>query len=142
MSEKTTKEKFQEEVFLPIGEPNPYGQYFTGESYLAMVSTEQIPAYNVTFEPGCRNFWHIHQAKSGGGQMLICIGGRGWYQEEGKDPVELLPGKVINIPAGVKHWHGAAADSWMSHLALEIPGEECSTDWFEALPDEEYGKLK
>ena len=142
MSDKTTKDKFQEEVFLPIGEPNPYGQYFTGESYLAMVSTEQIPAYNVTFEPGCRNFWHIHQAKSGGGQMLLCIGGRGWYQEEGKDPVELLPGKVINIPAGVKHWHGAAADSWMSHLALEIPGEECSTDWFEALPDEEYGKLR
>ena len=142
MSEKTTKDKFQEEVFLPIGEPNPYGQYFTGESYLAMVSTEQIPAYNVTFEPGCRNFWHIHQAKSSGGQMLLCIGGRGWYQEEGKDAVELVPGKVINIPAGVKHWHGAAADSWMSHLALEIPGEDCSTDWFEALPDEEYGKLK
>ena len=132
------KDVFQKEVFLPIGEPNPYGQYFTGQSYLAPVSTEQIPAYNVTFEPGCRNFWHIHHAKSGGGQMLICIGGRGWYQEEGKDPEELLPGTVINIKAGVKHWHGAAADSWMSHLALEIPGEDASNEWCEPVSDAEY----
>ena len=138
----TDMDRFQKEIFLPIGEKNPYGQYFTGQSYLAPVSTEQVPAFNVTFEPGCRNFWHIHHAKSAGGQMLICIGGRGWYQEEGKDAAELTPGKVINIPSGVKHWHGAAADSWMSHLALEIPGEENSTEWCEPVSDEEYAKLK
>ena len=138
----TDMDIFQKEIFLPIGEKNPYGQYFTGQSYLAPVSTEQVPAFNVTFEPGCRNFWHIHHAKSAGGQMLICIGGRGWYQEEGKDAAELTPGKVINIPSGVKHWHGAAADSWMSHLALEIPGEENSTEWCEPVSDEEYAKLK
>ena len=136
------KERFQKEVFLPIGEKNPYGKYFTGQSYLAQVSSEQVPAFNVTFEPGCRNFWHIHHAKSGGGQMLICIGGRGWYQEEGKEAVELTPGKVVNIPAGVKHWHGAAADFWMSHLAFEIPGEGGSTEWCEPVSDKLYGELK
>ena len=87
---------------------------------------------NVTFEPGCRNNWHIHHAKSGGGQILICVGGRGWYQEWGKDPIEMTPGTVINIPANVKHWHGAAEDSWFSHLAIEVPGEETSTKWLEA----------
>ena len=138
----TEKDKFQKEIFLPIGEKNPYNDYFTGQSYLAPVSTEQVPAFNVTFEPGCRNFWHIHNAKSGGGQMLICIGGRGWYQEEGKEAVELTPGKVVNIPVGVKHWHGAAVDSWMSHLALEIPGEEGGTTWCEPVSDEDYNKLK
>ena len=136
------KERFQKEIFLPIGEPNPYNDYFTGQSYLAPVSTEQVPAFNVTFEPGCRNFWHIHHAKSGGGQMLLCVGGRGWYQEAGKEAVELLPGTVINIPVGVKHWHGAAADSWMSHLALEIPGEDGSTEWCEPVSDAEYEALK
>ena len=130
------KDRFQKEVFFPIGEPNPYGEFFTGQSYLAPVSTEQISLFNVTFEPGCRNNWHIHHAKSGGGQLLICVGGRGWYQEEGKEAVELLPGKVINIPANVKHWHGAAADSWMSHLAAEISGEDVSTEWCEPVSDE------
>ena len=138
----TEKDKFQKKIFLPIGEKNPYNDYFTGQSYLAPVSTEQVPAFNVTFEPGCRNFWHIHNAKSGGGQMLICIGGRGWYQEEGKEAVELTPGKVVNIPVGVKHWHGAAVDSWMSHLAFEIPGEEGGTTWCEPVSDEDYNKLK
>ena len=144
MSENRTqmnKDDFQKEIFLPIGEKNPYGEYFIGQSYLAPVSKEQIPAFNVTFEPGCRNNWHIHHAKSGGGQMLICIGGRGWYQEEGKEAVELVPGTVINIPANVKHWHGAAADSWMSHLAFEIPAEEGSTEWCEPVGEEEYNKL-
>ena len=136
------KDRYQNSIFFPIGEPNPYGKYFVGQSYLAQISKEQIPVFNVTFEPGCRNNWHIHSAKSGGGQMLICVGGRGWYQEEGKDAVELLPGSVVNIPAGVKHWHGAAKNSWFSHLALEIPGEKGSTTWCEPVSEEDYGKLK
>jgi 4-carboxymuconolactone decarboxylase len=137
------KEKFQKEIFFPIGEPNDaFAQYFVGQSYLAPVSTEQIVIHNVTFEPGCRNNWHIHHAKSGGGQMLICVGGRGWYQEEGKEAVELTPGRGINIPAEVKHWHGAAADSWMAHLAIGIAGEGTSNEWCEKVSDEEYGKLK
>ena len=138
----TDKERFEKELFFPIGEPNPFGEFFVGQSYLAPVSTEQIPVYNVTFEPACRNNWHIHHAKSGGGQMLICIGGRGYYQEWGREAVELTPGSVINIPAGVKHWHGAAPDSWFSHLAAEIPGEDGKTEWCEAVSDEDYGKLK
>ena len=138
-----TKEEFQKTLMFPIGEPNDaYAQYFVGQSYLAPLSTTQVPISNVTFEPGCRNNWHIHHAKSGGGQMLICVGGRGWYQEWGKDAVELTPGKVINIPANVKHWHGAAADSWMSHLAIEVSGEETSNEWLETVSDAEYGKLK
>ena len=135
------KDRYQNSIFFPIGEPNPYGKYFVGQSYLAQISKEQIPVFNVTFEPGCRNNWHIHNAKSGGGQMLICVGGRGWYQEEGKNAVELLPGSVENIPVGVKHWHGAAKDSWFSHLALEIPGEKGSTTWCEPVSEEGYGKL-
>jgi len=126
-------EKYQKSIFFPIGEPNDaYARYFSGRSFLAPVSTEQIPVFNVTFEPGCQNNWHIHHAKSGGGQMLICVGGRGYYQEWGKEPVEMTPGTVINIPANVKHWHGAAEDSWFSHLAIEVPGEETSTEWLEA----------
>ena len=136
------KDRFQNEIFFPIGEPNPYGDYFVGQSYLAPLSLTQVPVFNVTFEPGCRNNWHIHHAKTGGGQMLICVGGRGWYQEEGKKAVEMMPGTVINILANVKHWHGAAADSWFSHLALEVPGEESSTEWYDPVTDEEYGKLK
>ncbi len=125
---------------FPIGEPNPYGDYFVGQSYLAPVSTEQIPIYNVTFEPTCRNNWHIHHAKSGGGQMLICIGGRGWYQESGKEPRELKPGDIVNIPAEVKHWHGAAKDSWFAHLAVEIQGEDSSTQWCEPVSDDDYNQ--
>ncbi len=135
------KERFQQELFFPIGEPNPYGDYFVGQSYLAPVSAEQIPIYNVTFEPSCRNNWHIHHAKSGGSQMLICIGGRGWYREWGREARELHPGDIVNIPAGVKHWHGAAKDSWFAHLAVEIPGEDGSTEWCEAVSDEEYAEL-
>lgn len=139
---QTDKDRFQSEIMFPIGEPNPYGDYFVGQSYLAPVSTEQIPTYNVTFEPACRNNWHIHHAKSGGGQMLVCIGGRGYYQQYGKQARELRPGDIVNIPADVKHWHGAAKDSWFSHLALEIPGQDCSTEWCEAVTDDDYGKLK
>ena len=138
----SAKEQYQQTIMFPIGEENPYGRYFVGQSYLAPVSAEQIPMYNVTFEPGCRNNWHVHHAKSGGGQMLICVGGRGWYQEWGKEPVAMTPGTVVNIPAGVKHWHGAAADSWFSHLAVEIPGEECSNEWLEAVSEEAYRALR
>ena len=135
VAELTEKERYQNTIFFPIGDKNPYGKYFIGQSYLAPVSTDQIPIYNVTFEPGCRNNWHIHHASSGGGQMLICIGGRGYYQEWGKEPVELTPGKIVNIPANIKHWHGATKDSWFSHLAIEISGAETSTEWCEAVSD-------
>lgn len=139
----TEKERFQQEMIFPVGEPNTaYAQYFKGNSYLARISDAQIPFANVTFEPRCRNNWHIHHAKKGGGQMLVGVAGRGWYQEEGKPAVEILPGTVIHIPAGVKHWHGAAADSWFAHLAFEIPGEKTSNEWLEPVTDEEYDKLK
>ena len=140
--ELTDKDRYQNEIFFPIGEPNPYGDYFVGNSYLAQVSKEQLSVFNVTFEPACRNNWHIHHAKSGGGQMLVCVGGRGYYQEWGKEARELHPGDIVNIPANVKHWHGAAPDSWFSHLAIEIEGEDGSTEWCEPVSDEEYGKLK
>ena len=137
------KASFQQQMIFPIGEPNSaYAQYFTGNSYLAPISREQVVVSNVTFEPRCRNNWHIHHAKNGGGQMLIGVAGRGWYQEEGKPAVEILPGTVIHIPAGVKHWHGASADGWFAHLAFEIPGEESSNEWLEPVTDEEYDKLK
>ncbi len=141
--ELTDRDRYQNTLFFPIGNPNDaFAQYFDGQSYLAPISTEQVPVFNVTFEPGCRNHFHIHHAKSGGGQMLICIGGRGYYQEEGKEARELHPGDVVNIPANVKHWHGAAPDSWFSHLAIEVPGEEASTEWCEGISDEDYGKLR
>ena len=139
---ETEKEKYENTIFFPVGEKNPYGEFFTGQSYLAPVSKEQIPIFNVTFEPGCRNNWHIHHAKTGGGQMLICVGGRGYYEEWGKEPVEMTPGTVVNIPNEVKHWHGAAPDSWFSHLAVEIPGEETSNEWLEPVSEEDYNKLK
>ena len=141
-SEQTDKDRYQNEIFFPIGEPNPYGDFFVGQSYLAQVSKEQLSVFNVTFEPACRNNWHIHHAKSGGGQMLICVGGRGYYQEWGREARELHPGDIVNIPANVKHWHGAAPDSWFSHLAIEIEGEDGSTEWCEAVSDEDYGALK
>lgn len=136
------KAAFQREMIFPIGEPNTaYAKYFIGNSYLARVSSEQVPISNVTFEPGCRNNWHIHHATAGGGQMLIGVAGRGWYQEEGKPAQAILPGTVIHIPANVKHWHGAAADSWFAHLAFEIKGENTSNEWLEPVTDEEYSKL-
>lgn len=139
---KDAKAAFQREMIFPIGEPNTaYARYFIGNSYLAMISQEQIPIANVTFEPRCRNNWHVHKATSGGGQMLVGVAGRGWYQEEGKPAVEILPGTVIHIPANVKHWHGAAADSWFAHLAFEIPGEDTSNEWLEPVSDEAYDKL-
>ena len=137
------KAAFQRKMFFPIGEPNTaYAKYFVGNSYLAPISTEQVKISNITFEPRCRNNWHIHRATKGGGQMLIGVAGRGWYQEEGKPAVEILPGTVIHIPANVKHWHGASADSWFAHLAFEIPGENASNEWLEPVIDEEYDNLK
>lgn len=137
------KAAFQREMIFPIGEPNTaYAKYFVGNSYLAPISNQQVAVANVTFEPKCRNNWHIHRAKSGGGQMLIGVAGRGWYQEEGKPAVEILPGTVIHIPAGVKHWHGAASDSWFAHLAFEVAGEETSNEWLEPVSDDDYNKLK
>ena len=131
------------EMVFPIGAPNDnFAQYFTGKSFLAPVSTSQVGIFNVTFEPGCRNNWHIHHAKSGGGQILICVAGRGYYQKEGKPAVEMKPGDTINIPAEVKHWHGAAPDSWFSHLAVEVPGVEGSNEWLEPVGDDIYGQLK
>ena len=130
------------ETVFPVGKPNDaYARYFIGQSYLNMLSLEQVVIGNVTFEPGCRNNWHIHHAEKGGGQILLVTAGRGWYQEEGKPARALKPGDVVNIPANVKHWHGAAADSWFAHLAVEVPGEGGSTEWCEPVTDEEYGKL-
>lgn len=120
---------FQREMIFPIGEPNTaYEKYFIGNSYLSPISRNQMHISNVTFEPRCRNNWHIHKATKGGGQILIGIAGRGWYQEEGKNAVEILPGTIIHIPANVKHWHGAATDSWFAHLAFEVPGEKLPTN--------------
>ena len=142
----TTKEEKQMHqefttVFTRGAKNDAYAKYFVGQSYLNMLSLEQVVIGNVTFEPGCRNNWHIHHATKGGGQMLVCVAGRGWYQEDGKPAQELLPGMVVNIPANVKHWHGAAADSWFAHLAFEVPGENSSNEWLEPVTDEEYNKL-
>ena len=128
---------------FPIGEPNDaYAQYFSGKSFLKYLSTEQVTVFNVTFEPKCINNWHIHHAKKGGGQILVCVAGRGWYQEWGKEPIQMLPGDVVNIPEGVKHWHGAAKDSWFQHLAIEVPGEDIVNEWCEPVSNEEYLKLQ
>ena len=128
-----------------LGEPNTaYAKYFIGNSYLNPLTDPKKTVFiaNVTFEPSCRNNWHIHKAEKSGGQILICVDGEGWYQEEGKEPVSLKEGTIITIPAGVKHWHGAKKDSWFSHLAVEVPGVNCSTEWCESVSDEEYLKLK
>lgn len=140
MSEKN---EFAEKLIFPMGGENTaYADYFVGKSYLDMLSTQQVVIGNVTFEPGCRNNWHIHHARKGGGQILLVTAGRGYYQEWGKEPRELHPGDVVNIPPEVKHWHGAAPDSWFSHIAIEVPGEETSNQWCEPVTDEEYNKLK
>ena len=136
---------FEKQNVFGKGSPNTaYAQYFIGNSYLNPLTNPQettINLSNVTFEPGTRNNWHIHYARTGGGQILICTAGEGWYQEAGKDPVSLTPGTVITIPANVKHWHGAKAHSWFSHIAFEIPGQNTSNEWLEPVSDEEYSKL-
>lgn len=129
-------------VIFDKGIPNPFGQYFTGKSYLGLLNKEGVLAANVTFEPGCINNWHIHQADKGGGQLLLVTGGRGWYQAYGQEPRELHAGDVVNIPAGVKHWHGAAKDSWFVHISIEIPGENTSNEWLEPVNVDEYNQLR
>ena len=130
--------------FFGQGEENTaFAKYFIGKSYLKPLTDpgKTVFVANVTFEPGCRNNWHVHHAKQGGGQLLICVDGEGWYQEEGKSARSLQPGDVVTIPAEVKHWHGAKADSWFSHLAVEVPGEETSNEWLEPVTDEAYAAL-
>lgn len=140
------KEEFDKANKFGTGNPNDaFAKYFVGNSFLNSLTNPKDTAVflaNVTFEPGCRNNWHIHHAKTGGGQLLICTAGEGWYQEEGKDAVELKEGSVITIPPEVKHWHGAKKDSWFSHIAVEVPGEETSNQWCEEVSDEEYNKLE
>lgn len=138
------KKEFEQMNVFGIGNENTgYAQYFSGASFLNPLTDPAKTVFlaNVTFEPGCRNNWHIHHAKTGGGQLLICTAGEGWYQEEGKEAVSLVPGTVITIPANVKHWHGAKKDSWFSHIAVEVSGEECSNEWYEPVSEEEYNKL-
>ena len=139
------KEDFEKANIFGMGSPNDaFAQYFIGNSYLNPLNEfGESPVFvaNVTFEPGCRNNWHIHKASNGGGQILICIAGEGWYQEEGKEAKSIVPGNVITIPANVKHWHGAKADSWFSHIAVEVPGEDTSNEWLEEVDEEHYKNL-
>ena len=139
------KEAFEQQNVFGTGMPNDaYAQYFVGQSFLNPLTDPATGIFlaNVTFEPGCRNNWHIHHATKGGGQLLVCTAGEGWYQEEGKAAVSLTPGTVITIPANVKHWHGAKADSWFSHIAVEVPGEDCSNEWCEPVSDAESKQLQ
>ena len=145
MTKYATREEFEAADEFGVGAPNDgFAQYFSGDSFLKpLTEFGACPVFlaNVTFEPGCRNNWHIHHASSGGGQLLICTTGEGWYQEEGKPAVSLEAGSVVTIPANVKHWHGAKADSWFSHIAVEVPGEDASNEWCEPVTDEEYAQL-
>lgn len=140
-----TKEEFSKIDKFGVGEPNEaFAKYFIGQSFLKPLTDAkkgEIPIFNVTFEPGCRNNWHVHHAAKGGGQVLICTAGSGWYQEWGKEAVSMEEGSVIVIPANVKHWHGAKKDSWFSHITFEPAGEKTSNEWLEPVSDEEYGKL-
>lgn len=138
------REAFEKNNMFGTGVPNTgYAQYFIGDSFLNPLTDPKTGLFvaNVTFERGCRNNWHIHHASRGGGQLLLCTAGEGWYQEEGKPAVSLHEGGVVMIPANVKHWHGAKKNSWFSHLAMEVPGEDCSNEWCEPVSDEEYEKL-
>ena len=140
------KKQFEENNVFGLGKSNEaYAQYFVGETFLNPLTDPQKTSVflaNVTFEPGCRNNWHIHHATSGGGQILICTAGEGWYQEENKAPVSLRAGTVVTIPAGVKHWHGAKKDSWFAHIAVEVPGQDTYNEWCEPVSEEEYNRLE
>ena len=141
----SNKAEFEKANMFGMGMPNEaYSKYFIGNSYLNfLVKPDETPLFlaNVTFEPGCRNSWHIHQARSGGGQMLICTAGEGWYQQEKEEAVSLKEGSIVYIPAGKKHWHGAKADSWFSPISIEVPGTECRNEWLEPVSDEDYNRL-
>ena len=142
MNDSEIKKALGGGAVFETGDPNDaFAQYFIGQSYLKMLTTSGVGIGNVTFEPACRNNWHIHHATKGGGQILLVTGGKGWYQEEGKAAQSLKPGDVVVIPANVKHWHGAKKDSWFSHLAVEVPGEDTSHEWCEPVTDDEYSKL-
>lgn len=127
-----------QDLFPRGAENTAFAQYFTGQSYLNMLTTQGVSIGNVTFEPGCRNHWHIHRASSGGGQILLCTSGEGWYQQWGQPAQKLRPGDVVQIPANVKHWHGAAKDSWFAHLSVEVPGEDTANEWLEPVEDAHY----
>lgn len=137
MTEKSFDQPFAQ------GEPNDgFAQYFSGQSYLAPLAEGSVPLHNVTFEPGGRNNWHIHHGQEGGGdQILICTAGSGWYQAEGEEPISMVSGTVIRVPAGTKHWHGAKAEQWFSHLAYITPGEGLRNKWLEPVSDETYQQL-
>ena len=139
----TDKDFEKENVFGLGAENTAYAQFFVGKSYLKpLTNPESKPFFaNVTFEPACRNNWHVHRADNGGGQILLCVAGSGWYQEWGKEAISLNPGDVVEIPANVKHWHGAKKDSWFSHIAVEVPGENTVNEWLEPVSDEEYFSL-
>ncbi len=129
---------------FPLGEKNDaFAQYFTGQSYLApLTDGGTVTVSNVTFEPACRNNWHIHHGSDGGGdQILLCTAGSGWYQADGTDPISMTPGTTIRVPAGTKHWHGAKADSWFSHIAFITPGADARNEWLEPVDDGKYGQL-
>lgn len=146
MNKKQDEIIFEEENVFGLGEPNVnFSKYFIGNSYLNPLTnpkTDPLFLANVSFEPSCRNNWHIHKAKSGGGQILICTAGSGWYQEAGKEPISLEKGSVIVIPPNVKHWHGAKKNNWFSHISIEVPGTETSNEWLEPVEDEYYLKLQ
>ena len=139
------KEAFEQVNMFGTGTPNTaYAKFFIGDSFLNPLTDPKgsLFAANVTFEPACRNNWHIHHAEKGGGQLLLCTAGEGWYQEAGKPAVSLTTGSVVMIPAEVKHWHGAKAHNWFSHLAVEVPGENTSNEWCEPVPEETYKELR
>ncbi|MDD2700812.1 MAG: cupin domain-containing protein [Sideroxydans sp.] len=139
------KNVFENANMFGTGVPNDkFAQYFTGDSFLNfLVKPGEVPLFmaNVTFEPGCRNHWHVHHAEIGGGQILICTAGEGWYQKDGEAPVSLKEGSIAYIPTGVKHWHGAKADSWFSHISVEIPGTNTRNEWLEPVSDDYYDAL-
>lgn len=136
-----TQDEFEQ--MFPLGDPNDaYARYFIGQSYNAHLTDGSVPVSNITFEPGCRNNWHIHHGQDGGGdQVLLCTAGSGWYQADGEEPISMVPGSVVRVPAGTKHWHGAKAGSWFSHLAFITPGEAVSNEWLEPVDDAAYGRL-
>ena len=141
----TNKDEFDKANKFGTGESNDaFAEYFVGQSFLqpiAQLDEAGLVIANVTFEPGCRNNWHVHHARRGGGQILMCTAGEGWYQEEGEAPVSMTEGSTVVIPPNVKHWHGAKADSWFSHIAISVPGDETSNEWLEPVSDEEYQSL-
>lgn len=141
----TNKDEFDKANKFGTGESNDaFAEYFVGQSFLqpiAQLDEAGLVIANVTFEPGCRNNWHVHHARRGGGQILMCTAGEGWYQEEGEAPVSMTEGSTVVIPPNVKHWHGAKAGSWFSHIAISVPGDETSNEWLEPVSDEEYQSL-